>query len=260
MRVIVTRPQLDAKRWLRALGAHGFDALALPLIEIAPVADTQSLEAAWWALGSYDAVMFVSGNAVEQFFAARPVGLQGWCVGNVIQTRAWAPGPGTAAALRKADVEAGLIDAPATDSDQFDSEALWQVVQGQVHPAFRVLIVRGMDASGKSTGRDWLGGQLAAKGARVDKIAAYQRRPPHWGPEQRQAAQQAAEDGSVWLFSSSEAVENLVCMLPAQTWQASRAVVTHPRIAQAVRGAGFGVVWESRPTLDAVLASIESVR
>lgn len=260
MRVIVTRPELDAKRWLRALGARGFDALALPLIDIAPIADVQPLQAAWWALGSYDAVMFVSGNAVEQFFAARPVGLQGWCVGNLIQTRVWAPGPGTAAALRKADVPAGLIDAPATDSDQFDSEALWQVVQGQVHAASRVLIVRGTDASGKSTGRDWLGAQLAAKGARVDKIEAYQRRPPLWGPAQRLAAQQAAQDGSVWLFSSSEAVANLLCMLPAQSWQASRAVATHPRIALAVRDAGFGVVWESRPTLDAVVASIESVR
>jgi uroporphyrinogen-III synthase len=49
-------------------------------------------------------------------------------------------------------------------------------------------------------------------------------------------------------------------MLPAQTWESARAVTTHPRIAKAARSAGFGVVWESRPTLDAVVASIESVQ
>ena len=47
-----------------------------------------------------------------------------------------------------------------------------------------------------------------------------------------------------------------------QVWaQAARAVATHPRIADAARAAGFGVVRLSRPTLDdvvRVVASIES--
>jgi uroporphyrinogen-III synthase len=260
MRVIVTRPERDAKRWLRALGERKLDALALPLIEIAPVDDLKPLHDAWRSLEAYDAVMFVSGNAVEQFFAATPPGVDGWCIGSVIQTRAWAPGPGTAAALHKAGVAAALTDAPSTESSQFDSEALWNVVQAQVHVNSRVLIVRGIDADGQTTGRDWLGAQLAAKGARVDKIEAYVRRPPRWSAEQRHAAEQAASDGSVWLFSSSEAIANLVSMLPTQDWRAAVAVATHYRIAQAARRAGFGVVWESRPTLDDVVASIESVR
>jgi uroporphyrinogen-III synthase len=37
-------------------------------------------------------------------------------------------------------------------------------------------------------------------------------------------------------------------------------VATHPRIAQAARDAGFGAVLEARPTLDDVVASIESER
>lgn len=258
MRAIVTRPERDARRWVRALGKRGLEALALPLIEIAPVADPKALHAAWHALGGYDAVMFVSGNAVEQFFDAKPHDVDGWCIDNVMPTRAWAPGPGTAKALQTAGVAAVLTDAPHAQADQFDSEALWQVVRAQVHVHTRVLIVRGTDATGQSTGRDWLGGKLAAAGAQVDKVEAYMRRPPRWNAQLRLQAEQAARDGSVWLFSSSEAVENLVGMLPAQSWAAGRAVATHPRIAKAVRGAGFGVVWESRPTLDAVVASIES--
>ncbi|HPL79671.1 MAG TPA: uroporphyrinogen-III synthase, partial [Burkholderiaceae bacterium] len=35
-------------------------------------------------------------------------------------------------------------------------------------------------------------------------------------------------------------------------------VATHPRIAASARRAGFGVVCESRPTLEAVMSSIKS--
>lgn len=260
MHVIVTRPERDAQRWVRALRERSLPAMALPLIEVAPAPDPAPLHAAWHALGACDAVMFVSGNAVEQFFAAKPPAITGWPVGELMPTRAWAPGPGTAAALQKAGVPHALTDAPAKDSDQFDSEALWCVVKAQVHALTHVLIVRGTDAGGQGTGRDWLGSQLAARGARVEKIEAYMRRPAHWGADRRHAAEQAARDGSVWLFSSSEAIANLVSMLPGQTWESARAVATHPRIAKAARNAGFGVVLESRPTLDAVVASIESVQ
>ena len=76
---------------------------------------------------------------------------------------------------------------------------------------------------------------------------------------ERDAATQAATDGSVWLFSSSEAIGNLVAACPGQDWGRAKAVVTHARIAQAAREAGFPVVCESRPTLAALMASIESL-
>ena len=72
MRVIVTRPQRDAQGWVQELSAAGLDVVALPLIEIAPVADRSHLLRVWQRLGDYVGVMFVSGNAVDGFFSARP--------------------------------------------------------------------------------------------------------------------------------------------------------------------------------------------
>ena len=72
--------------------------------------------------------------------------------------------------------------------------------------------------------------------------------------------QQAAHDGAVWIFSSSEAIANLVSQCPHQSWRHARAVATHQRIAQAAREAGFAVVCESRPSLQDVMASIESLQ
>ncbi|MBX3652901.1 MAG: uroporphyrinogen-III synthase [Ramlibacter sp.] len=258
MRVLVTRPPREAQRWVEALQASGCDALALPLLEITPTRDRAALQQACRALDSYQALMFVSGNAVDHFFREKAVLAQEGRPLHAIKNRAWATGPGTRDALLAAGVAPGQIEAPAEDAGQFDSEALWQRVGGTVQAGDRVLIVRGADSRGQASGRDWLAGQLQAAGARVDQVLAYERHAPQWTVAQRALAQAAAGDGSVWLFSSSEAVANLRHAMPGQSWQRARAVATHPRIAGAAREAGFGVVCESRPALADVVASIES--
>lgn len=253
MRVIVTRPASEAGRWVDALRKRGFDARSLPLMGIAPVADPGALQAAWRSLARMRAVMFVSGNAARHFLAHGPAG-QAWPA----TTRAWAPGPGTRQALVEAGVDAGLIDSPPPSAAQFDSETLWQQVAPQVRPGDRALIVRGGDAAGTSSGRDWLADQLGAAGAYVDLVVAYRRQAPEFNDAQLQEAREAAAAGDVWLFSSSQAIAHLRSALPQQDWSRARAVATHPRIADAARRAGFGVVCESRPAMDAVVAALES--
>ncbi|MBI2744717.1 MAG: uroporphyrinogen-III synthase [Burkholderiales bacterium] len=256
MQVIVTRPQREAQDWVQALRQAGHQALALPLISIAPAPDAAALQQAWRRLGGYLGLMFVSANAVDGFFAARPADAP-W------PAQAWATGPGTVNALLRAGVPASQITAPPADAAQFDSEALWQQVASRIHPGVRVLIVRGADAaegSSQGTGRDWFARQVGDAGGTVDFVASYQRQRPLLDTTQRQLAQAAAGDGSVWLFSSSEAVLNLQASLPQQDWGAARAVATHARIAQAARAAGFAVVRESRPALADVRASIESMQ
>lgn len=258
MRVVVTRPQRDAQGWVQELSAAGLEVLALPLIDIAPMPDPARLHDAWRHLSDYVGVMFVSGNAVDAFFAARPSSAQ-----TMGTTRAWATGPGTRAALLRAGVEAAGIDAPALDAAQFDSEALWQVVGSRVKPGGRVLIVRGTDGQAEGpeqgVGRNWFARRAQEAGATVDFVMAYQRGLPRLSAAQLQMARTAAGDGSVWLFSSSEAVANLQTCLPDQDWSAARAVATHARIAASVRAAGFGVVHESRPALADIMVSIESL-
>ena len=75
----------------------------------------------------------------------------------------------------------------------------------------------------------------------------------------RDLATAASRDGSIWLFSSSEALAHLRGLLPAVDWHAARAVATHERIAQAAREAGFGRVGLASPRLADLVASIESL-
>jgi uroporphyrinogen-III synthase len=259
MRVLVTRPVHEAQRWVVSLCDQGHDAVALPLIDIAPARDPQPLLAAWKRIARYDALMFVSGNAVRHFF--RPAGDCAMAppVWGATAFRAWTTGPGTARALRQAGLASDRIDVPAAHNGTVDSEALWQRVRGQVRPGFQVLLVRGGDATGQLAGRDWLAAQLQAAGALVDALGVYERHLPAWDASQRALAQQAASDASLWLFSSAQALEHLRLLLPAQSWNTARALATHARIAQAARNCGFSVVLESRPNLSEVLASIESL-
>ena len=262
-RVIVTRPQREAQAWVANLHLRGMDAVALPLICIGPAPDPAALRQVWGTLDQFDAVLFVSGNAVEHFFAQSPIGLAHPLQGAQGRLRAFVTGPGSHAALVATGANAQRIDAPPLEGGAFDSEALWAQVRHSIGPGYRVLIVRGSDAAtgagSEGAGRDWFGEQAAAAGAQVQFTAAYTRIAPVWTDAQRAWIAQAACDGSVWLLSSSQALNNLTASLPEQTWGHAKAVATHARIAKAARLAGFGTVRESSPLLADITASIESL-
>ena len=277
MRVIVTRPETDAQAWLDAIQKAGHEAVYLPLIEIGPAPDAQAVDLAWQQWPRWQAVMFVSAQAVRMFFAQRPM---------QAGPRFWATGPGTRQALIEAGVAANAIDAPNADSAQFDSEALWQVVSPSLKKQVPVLIVRGNEDSldrnptltananananansnpsnnqpvnPQGVGRDWLAQQIIQAGASVEFVVAYSRRPPQWSAPQLEIAKQAAFDGSVWCLSSSQAVLHLQAQLPNVQWNKACCVATHARIAQTARDVGFVHVVQTRPVLSDVLASLES--
>jgi uroporphyrinogen-III synthase len=286
MKVIVTRPRLEAEAWVKQLQALQLDAVALPLIHIGAPKDRHAINQAWTNLLQYTAVMFVSSNAVRYFYSLNThlasefsayaaikniVNLQD----KVTTPRIWATGPGTREALLAQAVPSDLIDSPAADAAQFDSETLWNIVKHQVKSGEKVLIVRGRSLSlkdaesaklAKMNGRPWLADQLITAGVQVDEVVSYERRAPVFDAAELALLCESSTDQSIWLFSSSEAVANLCTVsglvsgsVGGQSWSQARAIATHPRIAQAARDAGFGVVYESRPLLKDVVASIESL-
>ena len=278
MRVVITRPASDAQAWVDALQVAGHQAVALPLIDVGPVSDLQPVQQAWANWPNFQAVMFVSAQAVRYFFERQPAALRADAqrADDAFQAnhvappatwtncpRCWATGPGTHKALLQAGVPEACIDSPAADAAQFDSEALWQRVSAKVKAGQSVLIVRGHDVNTQpdaaldGTGRDWLAQQLQAEGVSAQFVVAYERRAPVWSASQVAQAQQAASDGSVWCFSSSQAIQHLAQLLPTQSWDKARCVATHARIAQTAQTLGFGEIQRSRPHVSDVLRSLE---
>lgn len=249
MRVLVTRPADQARAWVRRLGADGVDAVALPLIEIAPPGDIEPLRAAWDTLPGCAFAMFVSTNAVTHFFAARPAGAT-WPAG----TLAGSPGPGTSEALRAAGVPGEAIVAPAADAPQFDSEALWERLEPRRDwRGARVLFVRG------DGGRDWLAERLREAGATVATVNAYRRALPVLDETARAMLDGAlaAPREHLWWFSSAQAIDHLAALAPAgAAWGQASALATHPRIGERARRLGFGRVEVCSAATDAVRAAI----
>ena len=250
MKVIVTRPAAQAAEWVAQLAARGIDAVALSLIEIHAPADTSEVQACWHTLAGRALVVFVSPNAAKQFFALKPPEAA-WPDAVV----AGSTGPGTSHVLRAHGVPPACLVEPAADAPQFDSEVLWQQLRTRDWRGAQVTIVRG------DGGRDWLARTLTEHGAQVSFVQAYRRAAPAADALLRAqlAGAIARPPQHLWFFSSSEAIDHLVALVPEAHWNTSNALATHPRIAARARDAGFAHVAECRPTLDAVVACIQSI-
>lgn len=257
--LVVTRPQPDASLWVQQLQVQGIPSEALPLLEIGPCqhpAAAAAVRAALGQLGRYQALMFVSSNAVRYFFQhVRALQLD---VPPALQF--WSPGPGTSKALLSEGISPQSLIQPAQDALQFDSESLWEQARHHVHAGDAVLIVRGGDGlQAAGQGRQWLTDQLQQRGVHVDFAPVYERHAPAATAQLLDRIGLLREQQALWLFSSSECLQHLVRYNPAWSWQGHTALTTHPRIAQQAQLAGFGHVVETLPTLEGITASIKSL-
>lgn len=264
MRVLVTRPEPQASIWAADLQSNGLDALAVPLIEIAGPTDPAPVMQAWLDMAHLRLLMFVSPAAVAWFFRLRPDDAR-WAPGTLAAT----PGPGTAHNLLTAGEAVGLqatcILTPDTTAEQFDSEALWPLLAPLDWQGQNVAVISGGDQS-EVKGRQWLSEQWRARGASVASILSYQRSPGEWSPAQQATVKEAFAQphAHTWLFSSSQAIDNLVAHhlpahgIPAPDWSTVRAAVTHPKIAERCRQLGIQHILSSRPTLEAVVQALRS--
>ena len=220
--VVVTRPVRQAAAFAQQLAALGATPIVWPAIVILPPDDPAPLARVHAALHDYDLAFFVSANAAE--YGAPPVGR--W-PGSV---RAYAPGPGTAAAL----AAVGICDAriPATT---YDSEGLLALPELAHLQGKRAILFRGQG------GREVLGDTLTQRGATVDSVSCYRRAAP--GGDARGLVDALAEGRAHALtLTSAEGVDNLM----RAVGERGRALLArvpafapHPRIAEHARAAGL---------------------
>ena len=198
-RVLVTRSRTQASRLIELLGDLGAEAVELPSIEIGPLDDYEELDQALASAADVPGrwMIFASVNSVEyvwerlralgndaRYFAGATVG---------------AIGPATARALRERGIEPDFIPKRSV------SEEVIAELSGLDWDGRQVLL------PGSAIGRDALATGLAALGADVRRVPAYQNARPE-GIETR--ARAAFERGiDVVTFTSSSTVRNLLDIL-----------------------------------------------
>ena len=241
-RILVTRPAPQAGALAEAIAAQGGEARIFPLIEILALDDPAPLDGWVAERAVYAWAVFVSPNAVDNsvpaLLAAGP-----WPAG----LRAVAVGPGTAARLAAFGVQA------LSPKARFDSEGVLELpeLQAEHVAGRRVAIVRG------NGGRELIAETLAARGARVDAVPCYLRRPPR-----------DAELLVSWLHnnaldavavSSSEGLRNLFALLDTESCARLARLpvfVPHPRIAETAAGLGLRQVVSCSATDAGVLRAL----
>ncbi len=163
--VLVTRPAGQGESLVAAIRAMGARAVHFPLLVIEPVADpsrqaviTQQIQ----ELDNYHVLIFVSTNAarfglawIDRFWPQFPAGVEVLAVG-----------PATAAALQQLPCEVQVSPAGMQSEDILALPLLNRVDDR------KIALFRGVG------GRELLAETLRRRGARVDYIETYERRPP----------------------------------------------------------------------------------
>jgi len=254
--VLITRPAQAGERLTCELRAHGQRALWWPAFDLLAPEQKDPLLATLRQLADFDLAIFVSVQAVRSLAAL------GAPTDWPTQTAIAAVGPGTLALARSLLPGANTARSVGTQAGgDSGSEALWEVLRGAAALPRSVLIVRA------ETGREWLGERLREAGCRVESIGVY-RRIVHVPSSEQRAALAACRSGgerAAALVTSSEAVAALdrqFAQAPEEkAWlRGGVALCSHPRIAQALRAAGYGDVRECEASALAVIEAIAGRR
>lgn len=221
-RIIVTRPAAQAEGLCRAIAAGGGSALRLPLQAIAALDSAPALAAALnqaphWAI-------FTSPNAVQQALTQVP------------QTARWpsqiaAVGAASAQALAHAGLAVSLPPAAP-----YTSESLLQQFAGLPMQGQRCLLINGRG------GRRTLSTGLRQQGAKVQRLAVYQRLPLQ-APQMPAVLQQA----DAIIITSGEGLLQLLKLnrgSALQRLQRLRLVVPSQRVLKIALDQGFSAAIE----------------
>ena len=246
MRIIVTRSADQALFLSEKLRNLGATTIEIPMIDIMPPSDTDSIDSSIRNLSKYDWVIFTSVHGVE-FFLRRMAMLQvpASCLSCI---RIAAIGPATSAAVQS------IGRSPDYVPSRFLSESIASGLGGL--QGKRVLLPRADIASKK------LPLLLREKGASVDEVVAYQTVVPR--ELKRDRLKSVLESGvDLVIFTSPSTVRNFANALGhisvtkdlSNVWIACIGPVT----AEAARQLGMDVDVVANPhTIDALVEAIVS--
>ena len=208
-RILVTRAREQTTELCEQLAGLGAQPIALPLIQIVPVADLTPLDRALQSLQMYDWIVFTSTNTV------RIVG-ERWRTLQLDPSehpaRVAAVGPATAAALRQFGVE------PAFVPQKFIAT---EIVAGLGHIAGQRILLPQVELA-----RQDLAERLIGAGAVVDTLPIYQTLPAEVDGASLLALQAGLD---IILFTSGSTIQNFMTALDQHGL--SLALLGNPQIA-----------------------------
>lgn len=241
-RIVVTRPQQQARSFVQALAELGAEVVAFPAVEIRPLGDSTALDEAIRRIGDYDWIIFTSANGVRHFLARSQA--LGQDLGGV---RVGAIGPETARVLERHGVEVELVPRA------YRAEGILEGLASERVAGVRFLLARVAGA------RDVLPRILRQRGATVDVVETYLSRAVTDGGERLAGLLKGGVD--CVTFTSSSTVNAFVDMLSGENIAQILSDVTvaciGPITAETARQRGLFVRVEAREyTVDGLIRAL----
>jgi uroporphyrinogen-III synthase/uroporphyrinogen III methyltransferase/synthase len=187
-RVLVTRAAHQAGKLSEGLRALGAEPVEVPVLEIGPPANFDSLDAALRQLDRYQWLIFTSANAVRALGSR--ISQLGLGIAKPMRLQVAAVGTATAAAARDAGWHIAVVP------ESYVAEGLVATLVGEISGK-RVLLARAAVA------RDVIPGALRASGATVDVVDAYRNVVPEDAPQRLRRAMSQRLDAATFTSSSS---------------------------------------------------------
>lgn len=214
LKVLVTRPEQQARSLCDSITSAGGVAIALPVLEIVPILPWHEPEI---NLAEQDMIIFISRNAVTYFMA----GLQTSLTDNV---QLVAVGAGTAATMREHGLRVDIQPPPPAGSESLLTMPELNTVQDK-----NVLIVRG------EGGRELLADTLLVRGANINYLEVYRRGLPC--PTKQEIEQ--AKTADCIVITSTAGLDNLCQLIDINQLIPKGLIVMSERIRQYALNLGF---------------------
>ena len=238
---VLTRPLADCQRLSKLLQDRGISHLTLPIMEVTPLSKSQCLPLP--TISPDTIVIFVSANAVRWGLPELKVALD-----QVDGCQVIAVGQKTRDTLVSAGIEAQI-------PERADSEGLLQMPALEAVERNDVLIVKG------EGGRDLLGKELTARGARVVEWSCYRR---VWPDVSLTALDAFAHHALVFQASSGEVLSRLSELLAGAGKRdlfQSTVIVPSERVAALAERSGWRSVVRADDASDrGFLQALQSLR
>jgi uroporphyrinogen-III synthase len=231
IRILVTRPIVQAESLCQQLQAQGAIPIRLPVLRIEAIPENFALHQWATCLSKIHKLVFISVNAVEHalpvLYKTDPHSMQ--------TISCFAVGQRTATALQAYGVK--VISAPPP----FNSESLLTLPPLQKLDQQHILIFRGIG------GRELLAEVLRARGATVEYCDVYRRVLP--------ALEVIPDKVDMIMVTSRESLQNLQTLLGECAWlHQTPLILLSERIAETARTLG----WQA-PLISAHIASDEGL-
>jgi uroporphyrinogen III methyltransferase/synthase len=229
LRVLVTRPQVQAQGLLEHLRRAGAEPILLPTIKIVPPPDSKPITEAIKNINRYQWLILTSSNGVNCFFDYLKE--RGLGPADLKHLKTICVGPKTALAAKEWGLKGRLV------AKEYAAEGINELFSGADIKEQKILIPRALKA------RETLPENLRGKGAAVDVVPVYETIfPPESTPELEQLLENREID--IITITSASTATNLVKHCPPRHLAILKTIPTAcigPISAKAAAKAGLNV-------------------